>query len=199
LKERLTKVFADVKSAVSLMLDSAMVVDRFDETGIVTEKAALELGHGRRSGPRLRIERDAVLIFLQARSSSFRYQCPRIHRGCILQAFVRWLELQRSVEFILEHLNSLPDGDIKADVPANKRRRSSYPLWKAGAVRYATLRSRTGTVISHIIRSLTPLFTTGWVWPWRSGEEKYLIFLSAIKVSIYHTVVTTYKKRTYIC
>jgi len=44
LKKCLKKTFDDVQNAVSLLWGSSLAVDRFDETGVVAQKAALDLG-----------------------------------------------------------------------------------------------------------------------------------------------------------
>ncbi len=121
LKARLTDVFSDVQNAVSLLWSSSLVVDRFDEIGIVTKQTALELGlvgvAARASG----IERDVRFDFP---AGAFRFtQVPlsTYPSGDVFaRAFVRWLEIQRSVAFVLEQLNNLPEGKISASVPAIK-------------------------------------------------------------------------------
>jgi Ni,Fe-hydrogenase III large subunit len=122
LKERLIEVFADVRNAVSLLWDSALVVDRFDETGIVTKKTAIDLGLVGVSARACGIEQDVRFDFP---TGIFRFsQIPvSTHSSgdVFARAFVRWLEIQRSVEFILDQLDNLPGGGIMAPPLSTKR------------------------------------------------------------------------------
>ena len=55
------------------------------------------------------------------------------------RAYVRWLEIQRSLAFLREQLRRLPAGEIRAAVPARRRRTRWSCRWsKAGAARSAT-------------------------------------------------------------
>ena len=120
-KERIEKTFSDVKNAVSLLWDSSLVVDRFEETGVVTKQTVLDLGLvgvvARASG----IERDVRFDFP---TGAFRFSHIPVSTyssgDVFARAFVRWLEIQRSVEFILDQLNNLPDGEIAVSVPSIK-------------------------------------------------------------------------------
>lgn len=120
-KRRLEKVFSDVKNAVSLLWNSAMVVDRFDETGILTKETAWELGLVGVAARACGIERDVRFDFP---TGAFRFsQIPvsTYSSGDVFaRAFVRWLEIQRSVEFILEQLENLPRGHIHVGISSLK-------------------------------------------------------------------------------
>ncbi len=55
------------------------------------------------------------------------------------RAYVRWLEIQRSVAFIRSQLQAFPDGPVRADVgPLKPDHLSSSASWRAGAARSAT-------------------------------------------------------------
>ena len=121
LKVRLKDVFSDVKSAISLLWASPMVVDRFEETGVITKQVAEELGFvgvaARASG----IESDVRFDFPAGAYMFSHIPVSTCSSGDVFgRGFVRWLEMQRSVEFILDQLNNLPDGEIAVPVPLIK-------------------------------------------------------------------------------
>ena len=122
LKKRLEKAFADVKSAVLLLWDSSSVMERFEETGVITQKTALELGLVGVAARACGLERDVRFDFP---SGIFRFsQIPvaTYSSGDVFsRAFVRWLEIQRSVEFIQTQLNNLPSGPINTPVALLKK------------------------------------------------------------------------------
>jgi len=117
LTSRLKKIFSDVKNAVSLMLDSAMVIDRFDETGALTKEAALDLGLVGVAARACGIERDVRFDFPAGAFQFSQIPVSTYSTGDVFaRAFVRWVEMQRSVEFILKQLKALPEGSINVAV-----------------------------------------------------------------------------------
>ncbi len=119
LRARLDRTLADVAGAVGLLWESSSVQARFEETGPVPRGLAETLGlvgvAARASG----LERDVRFEFP---SGIFRWaQIPvsTWQSGDVFaRAWVRWLEIQRSAEFIREQLRALPDGPIRASVGA---------------------------------------------------------------------------------
>lgn len=149
LKTRLTNVFSDVKNAVSLLWSSSLVVDRFDEIGIVTKQTALELGlvgiAARASG----VERDVRFDFP---AGAFRFShipLSTYSTGDVFaRAFVRWLEIQRSTAFVLDQLNNIPEGEISVPVPSIKRDNTIISLvegWR-GEICHVVLTDKNGNV-----------------------------------------------------
>lgn len=117
LTSRLKKIFSDVKNAISLMLNSAMVFDRFDETGVLAKEAALDLGLVGVAARACGIERDIRFDFPTGAFQFSQIPVSTYSTGDVFaRAFVRWLEIQRSVEFILKQLEVLPEGSINVDV-----------------------------------------------------------------------------------
>jgi len=114
---RLSAALRDVAGAVALLWDSASVQARFEGTGVVTAHAAATLGM---VGPAARacgLECDARQDFP---SGIYRFAHVPISTwstgDVFARAYVRWLEIQRSVAFINEQLRTLPDGPIRAEV-----------------------------------------------------------------------------------
>lgn len=113
----LTSALRDVKNAAELLFNSASVQARFEDVGRVSQKNCRLLG----------------LVGLAARACGINYDVRRdfptgiFHSLPMListwttgdvfaRAFVRWLEIQRSVEFIENVLSNLSDGKSRSDV-----------------------------------------------------------------------------------
>jgi Ni,Fe-hydrogenase III large subunit len=111
MRERLDAAAADVESAVALLMGTASVQARFEDTGRVDAGAAAELGlvgvAARASG----LGRDVRHDFP---TGMFRFtQIPLSvwHSGDVFaRAQVRWKEIQRSVAFVRARLARLPGG-----------------------------------------------------------------------------------------
>jgi Ni,Fe-hydrogenase III large subunit len=119
--ERLDAALRDVAGAANLLWDSASVQARFEGTGELSEETCRALGM---VGPAARacgVERDVrhdfpagIYRFAQVPVSSW-------NTGDVFaRAYVRWIEIQRSVKFIRAQLGSLPDGPVRAEVGAIK-------------------------------------------------------------------------------
>jgi Ni,Fe-hydrogenase III large subunit len=117
LEERLEQGRKDVTNAVNLLWDAPSVRSRFENAGPLSRDNAWELGlvgvAARASG----IERD---VRAQFPSGIYRFaQIPlsSYHTGTVFaRAHVRWMEIQRSIAFIFDQLQALPDGPVRADV-----------------------------------------------------------------------------------
>ncbi|HEY8208769.1 MAG TPA: NADH-quinone oxidoreductase subunit C [Myxococcaceae bacterium] len=115
MKKRLEAAARDVEGAAGLLWTTASVQARFEETGAVPESTARELG----------------LVGVAARASGLRRDARKNHPSGLYQfahipistwptgdvfarAYVRWMEIQRSVAFITEQLSQLPGGAVSA-------------------------------------------------------------------------------------
>ena len=117
--ERLEAARRDVTGAVELLWESASVQARFEGTGELSEETCRVLGM---VGPAARacgMERDVRLDFP---AGIYRFaQLPASTWGTgdvFARAYVRWLEIQRSIQFIQEQVASLPDGPVRSEVRA---------------------------------------------------------------------------------
>ncbi|HXG21349.1 MAG TPA: NADH-quinone oxidoreductase subunit C [Methylomirabilota bacterium] len=106
--------FDDATSAVDLLWNTPSVLARFEDTGVVTRADCEALGL---VGPAARacgVEQDVRHEFP---SGMFRFAHIPVstwHTGDVFaRAFVRWLEMQRSVAFVGEQLSTLPDGPCR--------------------------------------------------------------------------------------
>ena len=116
--KRLKTIEKDVTDAINLLWSANSVMDRFEDTGIVTKALALQLGL---VGPAARasgVERD---VRFDHPTGFYRFvQIPVsvYEKGDVFaRAFVRWMEMKRSIQFIKEQLHALPHGGIKKALP----------------------------------------------------------------------------------
>jgi len=117
LLNRLERASEDVTGAVELMFESPSVLARFEGTGEITQQTCRELGlvgpMARACGERLDIRHDfpiAIFRFAQIPVSTW-------HTGDVFsRALVRWLEIQRSLQFIRDQLGAMPDGLSRVEI-----------------------------------------------------------------------------------
>jgi Ni,Fe-hydrogenase III large subunit len=112
---RLETAYQDVAGACNLLWASLSVQARFEGTGAITRETASVLGL---VGPAARacgLERDVrqdfptgIFRFAQVPISSW------TTGDVFARAYVRWLEIQRSVAFIKEQLHAFPEGPVRA-------------------------------------------------------------------------------------
>jgi Ni,Fe-hydrogenase III large subunit len=119
--QRLDAAFRDVTDAVNLLWNSTSVQARFEGTGQVERDVCLELGM---VGPAARacgVERDVRYDFPAGIYRFAQVPLSTWQTGDVFaRAYVRWLEIQRSVAFIREQLGAFPDGPVRAGVGALK-------------------------------------------------------------------------------
>jgi len=111
---RLGAAFDDVTSAVNLLWNTPSILARFEEVGVVTRADCEALGL---VGPVARacgVERDVRHEFPAGMFRFAHIPVSTWHTGDVFaRAFVRWLEIQRSVAFVGEQLSALPDGPCR--------------------------------------------------------------------------------------
>ncbi len=114
--ERIERTFNQVKSATGLLWETPSVLARFEETGKITRNMCLNLGL---VGPAARacgVELDARFEFPSGVYRMAHIPVATCHTGDVFaRAYVRWLEIQRSVSFIKEQLRTLPKGPIRIE------------------------------------------------------------------------------------
>jgi Ni,Fe-hydrogenase III large subunit len=114
---RLETAWRDLHASVDLLWTSPSVLARFEGTGTLAPAAARAIGL---VGPAARACDLARDVRLNHPSGMFRFaQVPiaRWRSGDVFaRAWVRWLEIERSADFVREQLQSLPGGSIRASV-----------------------------------------------------------------------------------
>jgi Ni,Fe-hydrogenase III large subunit len=117
LARRLAEAERATAAAVNLLWDSTSVMGRFEETGRLSLKNAVEIGL---VGPAARacgIGRDVRRDFP---AGIFRFNHVPVSTwssgDVFARAYVRWLEIQQSIRFLKEQLEALPAGPVAAPV-----------------------------------------------------------------------------------
>ena len=114
---RLDAAFRDVTGAVDLLWNSVSVQARFEGTGAITQETAVTLGL---VGPAARacgLENDVRQDFPSGIYRFVHVPVSSSPTGDVFaRAYVRWLEIQRSVAFVREQLVALPEGPLTASV-----------------------------------------------------------------------------------
>jgi Ni,Fe-hydrogenase III large subunit len=117
LLRRLEASERDCQSAVELLWGSNSVMARFEDTGVLAQEVAIQLGL---VGPAARacgLGRD---VRQDHPSGIFRFAHIPVSTwdsgDVFARAYVRWLEVQRSIDFIREQLSALPGGAIRSEV-----------------------------------------------------------------------------------
>jgi Ni,Fe-hydrogenase III large subunit len=113
LRRRLDTVTRDTRTAIELLWNTPSVMARFDGVGVVQSDLCEQLGlvgvAARACGAARDVRRDfpyGVYRFAHIPVSTW-------HTGDVFaRAYVRWLEVQRSLAFIGEQLDALPEGQI---------------------------------------------------------------------------------------
>jgi Ni,Fe-hydrogenase III large subunit len=108
---RITK--KDCKNAIELLWSSSSVMARFEDIGVLSQSVAQELGM---VGPAARASGLVRDVRQDHPCGIFRFTQIPVSAGnagdVFSRAFVRWLEVQRSIAFIEEQLQSLPPGPV---------------------------------------------------------------------------------------
>ena len=117
--ERLESAYRDVEGAAKLLWQTGSVQARFEDVGKVSEETACDLGlvgpAARASGLRRDVRTHhpfGIFHFVHIPISTF-------HTGDVFaRAFLRWLEIERSVQFLRTQLKEIPTGAARVDCPA---------------------------------------------------------------------------------
>jgi Ni,Fe-hydrogenase III large subunit len=133
---RLEPALRDVAGATKILWDSLTVQARFDNTGTVQQRDCLALGL---VGPAARacgVDHDVRRDFP---SGIYRFAFIPVstwHTGDVFgRAFVRWLEVQRSGQFVVQQLRTLASGPIRSEVGRLKPEALAVSLvegWRGG-------------------------------------------------------------------
>lgn len=117
LLSRLNSVEKDVTGAVEIMFDTPSVLARFEGTGALSEDTAREIGlvgvAARATGLDCDVRREfpyGMYRFAQV------HTCTWTTGDCFARAYVRWLEIKTSIEFIRRQLLELPGGPVSMSI-----------------------------------------------------------------------------------
>ncbi len=109
--EKLEAARRDVENAVALLWNTASVQARFEDTGRVTAETARELGLVGMAARACGLKRDVRKTHPTGIYRFVHLPISTWHTGDVFaRAYVRWLEIQRSVAFVRQQLRELPGG-----------------------------------------------------------------------------------------
>lgn len=115
LMHRLQKAEKETSQAVNLLWDSPSVTARFDNTGAVSRDLAVQIGLVGPASRACGLERDVRSTHPTGIFQFANIPISTAHHGDVnSRAFVRWLEIQRSLRFLNERLQSMSEGTVRA-------------------------------------------------------------------------------------
>ncbi len=147
LQERLDKALIEVERAAAWLWDAASVRARFENTGTVSSAQALEVGL---VGPAARacgLVRDVRFDHPAGWHRFAQAPVAVWPSGDVLaRARVRWLEIQRSGQFLHEQIAAPVEGELRSEIPAPDRETIAVALvegWR-GEVCHVALTDEAG-------------------------------------------------------
>lgn len=147
-------IFRDLSDAAQLLWDSPSVLARFDDVGAISEETCRALGFvgptARACGIPCDVREDfpvGIYRFLQIPVSTW-------HRGDVFaRAFVRWLEINKSVVFIQGLLKNLPKGSVASKLERPRDERIAVSLvegWR-GEICHVAISGDGGNIVCYKI------------------------------------------------
>lgn len=119
LVRRVRTAAKDARVAVELLWDSPSVMGRFEDTGTLSADLAHEIGLVGVAARACGISRDVRQDFPSGIYSFAQIPVSTWHTGDVFaRAYVRWLEVQRSLAFVEEQLGAMPSGPIQRSLGA---------------------------------------------------------------------------------
>lgn len=119
LKERLEKAVEDLITAVNLLWDTPSVMERFENTGNLSAKTSEELGLVGVAARACGLVRDNRFDFPSGIFKFAQIPVSTWNTGDVFaRAYVRWLEIQQSLTFILNQLSMWAQGNPRTEVKA---------------------------------------------------------------------------------
>ena len=116
LLEKMEQALRDVTIAANLLWSTSSVRARFENVGMISRRTCHDLGL---VGPAARacgVERDVRQEFPFGIYRFFQVPVSTFQTGDVFaRAYVRWLEIQRSLNFIRDQLKTLPPGSIRTE------------------------------------------------------------------------------------
>ncbi len=126
---RLNKAEEETSSAVNLLWNTPSVMARFEDTGPLAQKTAVELGI---LGPAARASGLARDSRSDQPSGIYRFvhiPVSTYESGDVFaRAYVRWLEIQQSIGFIKEQFRAMPGGAIRVPIASQLPNRLAIAL-----------------------------------------------------------------------
>jgi Ni,Fe-hydrogenase III large subunit len=117
LRNRLAQARKDVTAAVNLLWNTPSVLARFEETGTLSKETARDLGLVGVAARACGLDRDCRFTFPSGMYRFAQIPVSTCDSGDVFaRAQVRWLEIQRSLDFLEEQLATMPDAPTRMPV-----------------------------------------------------------------------------------
>ena len=120
-RRRLLVARKDLKEISDLFFTRSSVLSRLEGTGVISNRTAKELGL---VGPTVRACGCGLDVRTDYAFGMYRFlniPISTVLSGDVYaRAFIRWLESQRSIDFLLEVLNQVPEGELYLKAPSLK-------------------------------------------------------------------------------
>lgn len=128
--DRIENIFNDADNAVSLLWKKRSVMDRFENTGIVAKKEALDLGL---VGPAARasgVKYDLRSFFKLKPYENYEDDLEKLNlRGDVFsRAYVRWNEVKKSYNLIKNWLKNIDNGEVKTKEEISQLKPNSFAI-----------------------------------------------------------------------
>jgi Ni,Fe-hydrogenase III large subunit len=152
MRRRLAVLVKDARSAVELLWETPSVMARFDQTGTLSRALCEQLGLVGIAARACGVARDVRSDFSYGIYRFAQIPVSTWHTGDVFaRAYVRWLEVQRSLVFIDEQLESLPEGSVMGPLGAVRPDHSVVALvegWR-GEICHAATTDAAGRFLSY--------------------------------------------------
>jgi len=145
----INKLEDDVLLAGEVLFSSASILERFEKTGIVEKKTAVEIGM---VGPAARAS--GVAIDIRSDHPYGAYESFPVHKltlesgDVFARAYIRFVEIQQSIKIIRDQIQNIPEGELKSDVAALQSNRFTVSLtegWR-GEIAHILLTDKDGRI-----------------------------------------------------
>ncbi|HYU14678.1 MAG TPA: hypothetical protein VEL05_01345 [Candidatus Acidoferrum sp.] len=129
LLERLAAAARDVAGAAQLLWTAPTVMARFEDTGRVAPETAAQLGLVGPSARASRLRRDVRMTHPAGIFQVVHIAVSTAESGDVFaRAYVRWLEIERSIAYVRAQLGELPRGPARRECPPPKGRSFAVSL-----------------------------------------------------------------------
>jgi Ni,Fe-hydrogenase III large subunit len=155
LADKVARAFERVRDSGRLLFRSPSARNRTDGTGVVSRQLCDQLGMvgpaARASGASRDVRRDHPF-------GLYRFThlpVATLESGDVFaRAWVRWLEIERSAGFVVDHLHSLPEGSIRAALPPLPPQRAAVSMvegWR-GEIAHVALTDGEGRLARYKVK-----------------------------------------------
>lgn len=152
MRARLTALSAELEPVSHLMLKNASVQARLDGVGVVPRQACLDLGLVGVAARACEVPRDVRHDHPYGLFRFAHIPVATAWAGDVLaRTLVRWLEIRRSLEFVIDQLGALPKGAAQVDCGGLRPDELAVSLeegWR-GEIAHVVLTDGTGSVRRH--------------------------------------------------